>query len=177
MEKVCFWDICFIKDEDIKNFVSWDKLDIEFEYKSDFAITKTIRDFISVSWKIFWLSEKLLSRMILVCDELNNNAIEHWSSENWVNIFRLRLEKHNSEIFFNVEVEDDWKWKWAKNALEMEALRDNKLKEWYSKHFSIRWRGLFLITINIVDKLYFKDSKRWGLIVWVRKNFNTEKID
>lgn len=175
MGKNFIWDISFINDIDKYNFVSWDKLDIEFEYKSDFAITKTIRDFISVSWKIFWLSEKMLSRMILVCDELNNNAIEHGTSEWWLNIFRLKLEKNNWKIFFNVEVEDNWKWKNAKNALEMETLRAHKLKLWYSEHESIRWRWLFLIVVNVVDRLYFKNSKKWWLVVWVKKIFDTKK--
>jgi hypothetical protein len=58
--------------------------------------------------------------------------------------------------------------------LEMETLRAHQLKLWYGNHESIRWRGLFMIIVKSVDRLYFKDTKTWGLIVWIKKNI---KID
>jgi hypothetical protein len=52
----------------------------------------------------------------------------------------------------------------------METLRAHQLKLWYWHHESIRWRGLFMITFKSVDRLYFKDTKNWWLIVWIKKN-------
>lgn len=152
-----------------QDFFQWENFGTEIIYKSDFLLTKELRDFI---WKIltsFNVPEKIISRIILVSDELNNNAIEHWTDENWFNKFRIKVEKNDSKIKLNIEVEDNWKWKDSVKAIEMERLKDNKLKIWFWDHNSIRWRWLFLITVQIADKLYFKDSEEGGLIVWVEK--------
>jgi hypothetical protein len=67
-------------------------------------------------------------------------------------------------------VEDAWNWLKHKNALEMETLRAHQLRLWYWDHESIRWRWLFMIIVKSVDRLYFKDTKNGGLIVWIKKN-------
>lgn len=177
MEKIYLknlWEECN-KTEIINSFIKNDKLELDFIFNSDFKFSKILRDFIEVSWKIFGISEKNLSRIILVCDELNNNAIEHGSDETGENHFRIKLEKSEEKIFLNIEVEDNWKWKDAASALEMETLRAHQLKKWYDSHASIRWRWLFLIIVKIVDRLYFKDSIDWGLIVGIKKIFENEK--
>ena len=107
--------------------------------------------------------------MVLISDELNNNAIEYGTSTWWYNILRVQIEKKKKTCNLVLEVEDDWKWNNPKTALEMETLRAHQLKKWYLEHNSIRWRWLFLITVQIVDRLYFKNSANWGLIVWIKK--------
>lgn len=143
-------------------------LNVEFIYKSNYQETKDLRDFVEVICDVVQLPKKMKSRIILISDELNNNAIEYWSSKNWINKLRVKVEKVDKWLFFNIEVEDDWKWKEHKTALDMETMRAHKLKIWYFNHESIRGRWLFLITVKIVDRLYFKNSKNWGLIVGVK---------
>jgi hypothetical protein len=66
------------------------------------------------------------------------------------------------------QVEDRWNWNSHMTALQMEELRKKKENTIISNK-SIRWRGLFMIIDKLVDKLYFKDSKNWWLIVWIEK--------
>ena len=94
------------------------------------------------------LSDKLRSRIVLISDELNNNAIEYWSSSETYNYLRISTNVIDWVINFNLEVEDNWKWKSPKKALDMETMRAHKLKLWYFWHDSIRWRGLFLIIVK-----------------------------
>lgn len=165
------------KSEIIKSLIKWEKLEVEFIFDSDFSFSKILRDFMEACGNVFFFPKKILSRLIIVSDELNNNAIEHGSDETWWNCFRLKIEKTWEKIFLNLEVEDNGKWKDSKKSEEMIDLKCQKLKKWFSEHNSIRWRWLFLITLQIVDELYFSDSEKWGLIVWIKKEFEIEKID
>lgn len=164
------------KKQIIKDLIKNDLLEAEFIYNSDFKVTKDLREFIEIVWEKFWISQKLVARLILITDELNNNAIEHWSDKNGENILRIKISKNFEKINLNLEVEDNWKWKDKTSALEMETMRAHKLKRGYSSHDSIRWRWLFLIIVKIVDRLYFKDSKKWGLIVWIKKEFSLDDL-
>jgi len=148
-------------------FKEW-LLNIEFIYKSRFENTKDLRDFVDVICSTLKLSDKLKSRIVLISDELNNNAIEYWSDSEWFNFLRINSNIEDWIINFNLEVEDNWKWRAPKKALDMETMRAHKLKLGYFNHDSIRWRWLFLIIVKLVDRLYFKNSKSWWLIVWVK---------
>lgn len=143
-------------------------LDVSFKYKSNYKNTKKLRDFVETICNFLELSDKMKTRMVLISDELNNNAIEYWSNKNWINYLRIKAEEKENSIDFNLEVEDNWKWKKHKTALDMETLRAHQLKLWYFNHDSIRGRWLFLITVKVVDRLYFKNSNEWWLIVWVK---------
>lgn len=143
-------------------------LNVEFIYKSKFENTKDLRDFVEVICDALKFSDKLKSRIVLISDELNNNAIEYWSDNIWFNSLRINSYILDWVIYFNLEVEDNWKWRAPKNALDMETMRAHKLKLGYFNHDSIRWRWLFLIIVKIVNRLYFKNSKFGWLIVWVK---------
>lgn len=162
------------EDLNIKEFISNeinDKvIDVEFIYIADFKNAKLLRDFIEVIWNMLWLEQRDISRFILVVDEISNNAIEYWSQVWSFNKLRIKTINNWNSIDINIEIEDAWNSEKHKNALEMETLRAHQLKLWYWKHASIRWRGLFMITIKTVDRLYFKDTKAWWLIVWIKKN-------
>ena len=145
-------------------------LSIEFIYESYFKNSKVLRDFVEIIWLKLNLPHSDMARFILVVDELNNNAIEYWSEEWWENKLRINICNNWDELGVCIEVEDTWKWLKHKNALEMETLRAHQLKLWYGNHESIRGRGLFMIIVKSVDRLYFKDSDNWWLIVWIRKN-------
>jgi anti-sigma regulatory factor (Ser/Thr protein kinase) len=122
------------------------------------------------------LSNTLTSRIILISDELNNNAIEYGTGAWWSNIMRIMVKKVNKDIYFNLEVEDDGKWREPKTVLEMETMRAHKLKIGYFNHNSVRWRWLFLIAVKIADRLYFKNSRNWWLIVGVKMKVNGRNI-
>lgn len=141
---------------------------VEFIYDSKFDNTKHLRDFIEVVWEKLGFSESKRSRIILISDELNNNAIEYWTEKDWFNSLRLEIEFSDNYLDFCMEVEDMWNWKAPKSALDMETMRAHKLKRWYFNHDSIRWRGLFLIVVQIADRLYFKNSAKGWLIVGIK---------
>jgi len=144
-------------------------LDIELIYNSDFKNAKFLRDFIESVWKQFKLDKRQVARFVLVIDELSNNAIEYGSEKGWMNKLRIIVEVDWKKISFIAEVEDTGLWAKPKTALDMETLRAHQLKLWYKLHDSIRWRGLFMIIVNSVDRLYFKDTESWWLIVWIKK--------
>jgi hypothetical protein len=129
-----------------------------------------LRDFIEIICNKLWFPHRDVSRFILIVDELNNNAIEYWTLNGFNNKLRIKTKGDSKSVDINIEVEDFWNWKKHKNALEMETLRAHQLKLWYGNHESIRWRWLFMITVKSVDRLYFKDTDNWWLIVWIKKN-------
>jgi len=149
--------------KDIKN------INLCFEFKSDFTNTKNIRDCVLNILDILWVSPIWQRRFVLIVDELNNNAIEYWSDKGSINHMYLKIKRYDDWININLEVEDNWNWKCSKTAREMEDLRNKKVSMWFDNHKSIRWRGLFMIITNLVDELYFKDSNKWWLIVWINK--------
>lgn len=141
---------------------------VEFIYKSKFENTKDLRDFIDILCEKLNFSDKQKGRFILISDELNNNAIEYWSSPDSFNILRVNYYIQDWQKYFNLEVEDNWDGKSPKKALDMETMRAHKLKLGYFWHNSIRWRWLFLIIVKLVDRLFFKNSKDKWLIVWIK---------
>ncbi len=154
----------------LQNYIDSEKgLEIEFCYVSDFKHTKTLRNVFQSLCELYQFDNMLISRMTLVIDEMNNNAIEY-GSQSWdINIMRIVCNKHDDDVHMHVEVEDSWKGSSHKTAHDMEQMRDQRVAEECSQHRSIRWRGLFMIIVNIVDRLYFTDSKKGWLIVGIER--------
>jgi len=149
------------------------KAEICISYISEFESAKTLRD---CMWKIcddICIDFKWKSRLVLIIDELNNNAIEYGSKRGELNKMYVKIEKRDKEVNLIVEVEDTWNWEKAKTAEQMEELRSHKLSVGFDNHNSIRWRWLFLITERMVDQLYFQNSMNWWLIVWIKKLIKT----
>ncbi len=159
-----------------EKIIDW-SIDIEFIYGSNFKNTKLLRDLVEVICLELWIPSKEIPIFILIVDELNNNAIEYWTEEGWYNKLRVKCAKSADSISIIIEVEDTGKWKKHKNALEMETLRAHQLKLWYNWHKSIRWRGLFMIIFNTVDRLYFKNTKLGWLIVWIKKKIKFDMLN
>jgi len=153
----------------IDNLTIEDKTEISIDYISDFRSAKILRDIVSKILKKIWVDLIWEKRLILVVDELNNNAIEYWTKANDYNNLYICIEKNNKKINIKIEVSDKWNWKLPKKAKEMEELRRYKKQLWFENHNSIRWRWLFLIIEKLVNKLYFKDSKDWWLTVGIIK--------
>lgn len=162
------------KDLIWKLIINWN-ISVSFAFLSDFSVSKVFRDVINNIWNIISLNTKTKARIVSIIDELANNAIEHWSRKWDINKLRINIKKKKKWLTLHIEVEDTWKWKDPRNALEMENLKIKTLSKWFEKHSSIRWRGLFMIIINIVDELYFRDSSDWWLIVWIKKNLKYEE--
>lgn len=150
-------------------------LRIGIKYKSDFQSAKVLRDFVVEVSNHFGITNTWKSRLVLIADELNNNAMEYGSKQWDTNIMRIKVKVDDGQgIAVKIEVEDSWKGKKSKNSRQMEELRGSK--EWYDfgVHNSIRWRGLFLIISKLVEELYFRDSIKGGLIVWIKKNIQKD---
>ena len=155
--------------EYIKSLYDGNIFEISFFYKSQFFNSKFLRDYLILILEIIWINGVWVNRLVLMTDELNNNAIEYWSKEDDLNIMKVIFKKNSDCIDINIEVIDKWNWKEPKTAEEMEELRNKKTQIWFDNHNSIRWRGLFLIITKLVDELYFKNSSDKWLIVWINK--------
>ncbi len=153
----------------IEEKISKNWLSICVEYNSVFSNAKTLRDFIHSISEFFKFENGWDSKLTLIADEMNNNAIEYGSLGNEVNKMKIDIIYSQTDIMLQLEVEDTWNWVKHKNAQEMNALQNEKKDLSALSHKWIRWRGLFLIISKIVDKLYFKDSPEWWLIVGIQK--------
>lgn len=158
----------FIKE----NFVN-NSIDISFSYKSYFVNSKILRDFLDFILSFFNISPEWKIRMVLIVDEMNNNAIEYWSIDGETNFLRVKIYKDGWFFHINLESEDTWHWLNSKKAFMMYELEEKSLKR--IENTSIRWRWLFVIIKKLVDRLYFEDSKTWWLIVWIEKRLKIKE--
>lgn len=163
-----------LDENNLKNtflqYFDWNKFNISFLFVSDFKNAKYLRECFSIILDIVWIEPIWKNRFILIADELNNNSIEYWS-KNWeINKFIFSYNSFPDWKYINLEVVDKWNWHSPKKSHEMEKIRTDKICIWFEKHFSIRWRGLFMIITRLVDELYFKDDLvDWWLVVWINK--------
>ena len=149
----------------ISSFSSDSVFDLEISYISDFKNAKKIRSIVDVICANYNISLKWRSRLVLICDELNNNAIEYGSEHGDTNIFRLTLNQNQ----ISISVSDSGRWKFAKKADTMNKVKQELESTDFKKHRSIRGRWLFLIINQLVDSLEFIDASHWWLIVRVEK--------
>jgi len=145
------------------------KMEVSFKYVSDFRSTGLLRNYISELCSMCKLDKTWISRIILITDELNNNAIEYWSKSWEYNTMIFKLKDLWDEIELIISVEDTWNWEKSKTAKEMLELKNKKKEAWFDWYMWIRWRWLFLIIEKIVDELSFEDTEQWGLRVIIKK--------
>jgi len=150
----------------LKKFIKDGDFSVSFLYESSFSNTPRLRQIMEALFDIYELDPKDKNRLVLVSDELNNNAVEHGTGDCWENKASIVIRKEDAWLFVNIEVTDCWEW----NAADMEWLKTEKDAIGFERHHGIRGRGLFLITEKIADKLYFKDAEWGGLIVWIEKS-------
>lgn len=147
------------------------EIDIRISYTSDFRSAKSLRELVDHICKSFWVAPKWRTRLVLIIDELNNNAIEYGSLKGDTNYFSLKLSRENeSTLDIQASVTDTWAWEQSKKAVEMQELREKHHNKDFQKHHSIRWRGLFLIISQLVDTLEFYDDVNGGLTVLIEKS-------
>lgn len=145
------------------------KIDVSISYASDFKNAKILREFVDELCKKYQVHPKWRTRLVLVIDELNNNAIEYGSQSGDTNYLALKVEKVDNVTHFEAAVTDTGTGVKAKTAQDMHDLREKHENKDFTRHNSIRWRGLFLIISRLVDTLYFEDSKEGGLVVGIKK--------
>jgi two-component sensor histidine kinase len=75
-------------------------------YGSNFSNTGTIRKFVSLLCDTLYIDPIIKFKMILITDELNNNAIEYGSLEKDVNKMRISISKDDLCYNFIIEAED-----------------------------------------------------------------------
>jgi len=156
----------------ISSFSDVDTLDISISYVSDFKNAKKLRKFMDTLCVCKHISWKWRTRLVLISDELNNNAMEYGSKEGDINIFRVQLQQKEGSQNISISVSDTWSWAEAKNSSQMQEIREKLEDTDYSQHHSIRWRWLFLIINQLVDTLIFHDSDIWWLTVQVEKRLS-----
>lgn len=155
---------------DFSSIFSGDTLSLNISYTSSFPNTKFLREFIDILSDYYIIPAKWKTRLVLIVDELNNNAIEYGSKIWDTNYMKIEIKKTDNVVDFSLFVEDAWTGSKTKKASEMYELQKRYKDINYLKHHSIRGRGLFLIILKLVDSLIFKDSENGGLIVWFSKN-------
>lgn len=180
MKKINIDDLILREDrqEIIESTFDKNWLDICIEYPAIFRSAKVLRDFIVDIADFFNFKWTWKSRLTLIADELNNNWIEYWSIETDTNLMTIRTIIEWWEVSLVLEVEDTGNWKDSKTADEMNKKRKEKeeqKKKGELKNSWIRGRWLYLIITKLVDELYFKDSEKWWLIVWIKKKIEIEK--
>lgn len=161
---------CSDYSELIAGYITDRSISIAFCYSSAFENTHIIRHCVESICRQLGIGKPWMHRIVLMVDELNNNAIEHGSQKSGKNEMRMYISAHGSQCNMRIECEDSWTGIHPKKAKDMDALHRDVKARGFSQHKSIRGRGLFLIIDQMVDKLYFKDSDSWGLIVWIQKN-------
>ena len=57
------------KYEVVRPLFDWNTLEVEFIYKSDFVITKDLRDFVEVTWEILWLPKDVMIKIDIIFSE------------------------------------------------------------------------------------------------------------
>lgn len=159
---------------DFSSFFSGDKISLNISYISDFPNTKFLREFIDILSDYYGVPAKWKTRLVLITDELNNNAIEYGSITWDINCMKIEVYKKKDIIDFSLFVKDAWTGSKTKKASEMYELQEKYKDTNYLQHHSIRGRGLFLIISKLVDSLVFQDSKKWGLIVWFSKKISLQ---
>lgn len=147
-----------------------DIIEINISYLSDFRSAKILREVVDRVCKWAWVNPKWRTRLVLIIDELNNNAIEYGSRQWETNNFVLILKKElNSGFYVESFVSDTGNGANSKSSTDMEQLRKAHENKDFTSHNSIRGRGLFLIISQLVDSLYFNDNDKWGLTVGIQK--------
>jgi len=66
-------------------------ISIAVQYESKFPNAKVLREFVDEIAKHANIEPKWRTRLVLIVDELNNNAIEYGSKENDTNILKIEM--------------------------------------------------------------------------------------
>jgi anti-sigma regulatory factor (Ser/Thr protein kinase) len=151
-------------------------LECQLDFGADFSQSKIIRDIIGRIFDAHGIGSPWRGRLILITDELINNAIEHGSALGDLDSCIIQASRRADGSFaLVIEVHDTGNGKDAKDAAHMDTIKmdhldsENKKDGVYTER---RGRGLFYITEKLVDRLSFATSPRGGLAVKIEKNIS-----
>lgn len=149
---------------------------ISITIPSELSFSPKIREFVtSFLKKDSDFSNKWIWRLVLMIDEMVNNAIEHWSDwiDNQVEITLISFHNKNMKI----KVKDNWK-KWntikANDLMERVRINSQNMKNNIKFNTTVRWRGLCQIVYSWSDEFYYEDNEWWWLTWVIQKNYNEE---
>lgn len=131
-------------------------------FQSEFSNSKIIRDFVGEIFDAFKIIHPWRGRFILITDELINNAIEHGSKEDDMNLCVITAGKDelNEKFHITVEVHDTGNGEKIHIEQFEEIKKENTETHEKPIYMGKRGRGLFHITEKIVDKLSFSQSEK-----------------
>lgn len=84
------------RQELFRSLLENNEIHICISYISDFKNAKVLRETVDEICKIFDIAPKWRTRLVLIIDELNNNAIEYGSKPGDKNKLELHLKKLSS---------------------------------------------------------------------------------
>lgn len=153
----------------LKNIEDISHIDCSIEFNADHSQSKIIRDLVGMIFDSQNIYTPWRWRFILITDELINNAIEHGSMKDDLDVCVIHAGKKEDGIFrISLEVHDTGKGKDSGNIQDI-----SKIMETHTRHKWVymgkRGRGLFHITEKLVDSLTFSKSPIWWLAVRVEK--------
>jgi len=90
----------------------------------------TIRDSLKHLFSHYPLQEDQISRMLLVADEIMNNAVTYGSAEGDINQFRIQIFEEKGSIAIRYEMEDTGRNVFTRTAREMELLLEKNSETW-----------------------------------------------
>jgi anti-sigma regulatory factor (Ser/Thr protein kinase) len=90
----------------LKPFLTEKGISLSCFYDSDFKSAKILRDYIEKICETLKIENKWKSRLILITDEINNNAIEYGSLQGERNSMTIEIQKGASSCEVKIEVED-----------------------------------------------------------------------
>lgn len=141
-------------------------------FVAEHSRSKIIRDFVGHIFDIHYIYHPWRGRLVLITDELVNNAIEHGSNPGDIDSCIIESGINAvGEFFINLEVHDTGRGVDAEDTKHLDTIRDSKLSETTDGvYMEKRGRGLFHITEKLVDRLTFSTSPRGWLAVKIEKS-------
>lgn len=134
------------------------QVDCRIEFSADHSQSKIIRDFVGKIFEANNIFSPWRGRLILITDELINNAIEHGSQVGDIDVCIIRANRNAEGVFhIMIEVHDTGKGKDADNAKDIQSIKKDRMSH-SGIYMKRRGRGLFHITEKLVDTLEFSES-------------------
>ncbi len=144
-------------------------VDCSIDFSADHSQSKIIRDFVGKIFESHNIFSPWRGRIILITDELINNAIEHGSQAGDIDTCIIHAHKNKEWVFhIIIEVHDTGKGKDAESAKNIAAIKQDRTSH-NGVYMKRRGRGLFHITEKLVDTLEFSESPHGGLAVRIEK--------
>jgi anti-sigma regulatory factor (Ser/Thr protein kinase) len=99
-----------IKKQEEESFISslfeGKNISVSIIYNSIYSNTKFLREFVYKITKNAQIDSKWRTRLVLIIDELNNNAIEYGSKQNDENLLQIEISTLDNIVDITISVKD-----------------------------------------------------------------------